>query len=205
MPASDIGRLGILGGTFDPLHNGHLQIAGEALRSLELDLLLFVPAGSPWQKKDFSSAEDRFLMTVLATSTERHFAVSRMELDRRGPTYTVDTLQQLRSFYPSTQLFFLIGADALAYIPTWKGFEDLRASAEFVVVPRSGHEISVPEGDERWPRVSVLDMTPVDISATEIREKVRAQGTIDDLVPATVTRYIAENGLYVGSKEVGHV
>src|SRR5687768_2641792 len=116
---SGLKRLGVLGGTFDPIHIGHLIAATEARRAFRLDRVLFVPAGTPWQKSECSDAEDRFMLTTLAVAEDPAFAVSRIELDRKGPTYTVDTMRDLRSFYGDVELFFIAGADAVAHLGSW--------------------------------------------------------------------------------------
>jgi nicotinate-nucleotide adenylyltransferase len=115
-------RLGVMGGTFDPIHTGHLRVATEVLDLFALDRILFVPAGTPWQKEGFSAAEDRWMMTALAASAEPRFEASRMEIDRKGPTYTVDTMAMLRDFYgPEAVLYFIAGIDAVLTLGTWHG------------------------------------------------------------------------------------
>lgn len=196
-----IRRLGVMGGTFDPIHLGHLVAASEALSEFELDRMLFVPAGHPWQKEEFSDPEDRFLMAMLATAQHPRFACSRMEIDRRGPTYTVDTLRQLKELYGGADLFFVGGADALRLLPTWHAFEQLKGLAEFVVVNRPGFSLADLEATEEWPELHVLHMPPIGISATDIRARVREQRPIEFLVPAEVAAYVREQGLYVGTTE----
>ena len=131
-----------MGGTFDPIHNGHLVAASEVANMFDLDEVVFVPTGEPWQKsgKKVSAAEDRYLMTVIATASNPRFKVSRVDIDRSGPTYTVDTLRDLRRFYPGAELFFITGADALASIVTWRDWEDMFEHARFVGVTRPGYE-----------------------------------------------------------------
>src|SRR3990170_4848441 len=132
-------RVGVLGGTFDPIHIGHLIAASEAAHRFELGRVLFVPAARPWQKSSYSDPEDRFMMTSFAIEGHALFAASRIELDRRGPTYTADTMIQLREFYGvETKLFFIAGADAIANVPTWEKLDALRDLAEFIAVTRSG-------------------------------------------------------------------
>src|SRR5687767_9660460 len=159
-------RLGIMGGTFDPVHNGHLIAAEEARAACGLDEVVFVPAGRPWQKaeRQVSSGEDRYLMTELATVTNPAFCVSRIELDRDGPTYTVDTLRALSG----PELWFISGADAVAQILTWKDPEEVLSLATFVAATRPGHRT---EGLD--PRVRVLEIPALAISSTEIRQRVR--------------------------------
>ena len=195
-------RLGVLGGTFDPPHVGHLVIAGQVAGALDLDRVVFVVAGEPWQKADFSSAEDRLLMTALAAELHPKFAVSRIEIDRLGPTYTVDTLTALHDFYGAgLELFFILGADALKLLPTWHRTESLPDLARFVAVCRPGVEFVVPDGT---PEVARVESPALDISSTGIRELVRTGRPIDFLVPEAVRGYIAEHGLYQGTREQAH-
>ena len=194
-------RLGVLGGTFDPIHLGHLVAAAEVLHTFELDLVLFVPAGRPWQKSKFSDPEDRHTMTVLGTSAHKRFATSRIEIDRPGPTYTVDTLTRLRDFYgTNTEFFFILGNDALRNLGTWRDLPQLKELCEIVAVTRPG-AVSEVELDGSWPRVHMLGTPGVDISATEIRERVRAGRPIDFLVPGPVADHIRARGLYVNRGE----
>jgi len=202
MTIGSIRRLGVLGGTFDPLHNGHLVAAREALGQFDLDLVLFVPAGRPWQKSSYTHLEDRYLMTVLGVGSEEGFAVSRLELDRGGPTYTADTMAALREWYgPGVGLFFILGADALSGLDTWVGIERLAELAEIIAVSRPG--VDIPERPEgaKWPPVHPLEIPGVDISATEVRERVKSGLPVDDHVPVGVLRYIREHRLYVTEKE----
>lgn len=193
-------RLGVMGGTFDPIHLGHLVAASEALYRFGLDLVLFMPTGHPWQKQSYSDPEDRYLMTVLGTASNAHFAVSRMEIDRRGPTYTADTMEMLRDFHgAAVRLFFIAGADAAMKLSTWKKVERLAELAELIAVTRPGYRLKPPESAGRLPRVSVMEMPGIDISSSEIRARVAADQPIDYLVPAEVAEYIRKNGLYLGA------
>ena len=137
-------RLGVMGGTFDPIHHGHLVAASEVQAYFDLDEVIFVPTGQPWQKtdRDVSPPEDRYLMTVIATASNPRFTVSRVDLDRGGPTYTIDTLTDLAKVHPEADLFFITGADALAQILSWKAVDELFELAQFVGVNRPGHELS---------------------------------------------------------------
>lgn len=202
MDRGRIRRLGVLGGTFDPLHNGHLVAATAALEEFNLDRVLFVPAGQPWQKASYTHHEDRYLMTVLGAVRDERFAVSRLELDRSGPTYTADTMQTLRDWYgPGVRLYFILGADALLGLDTWVGIERLPGLAEIIAVSRPGVEFPArPEG-ATWPRVHHLEIPGVDISATQVRERVKSGLSVDDHVPVGVLRYIREHRLYVNEKE----
>lgn len=190
-----------MGGTFDPIHLGHLVAASEALHAFDLDQVLFVVAGRPWQREEYSHAEDRYLMTVMAAGTHQSFAVSRAEIDRRGETYTADTLQGLRDVYPEAALSFIAGADAVLNLGTWKGLERIAGLAEIVAVTRPGSDLSQLQVGEQWPQVTILDVPGIDISATEIRDRVRADRPIDYLVPDGVITYIKERGLYLGSSD----
>ena len=196
-------RLGVMGGTFDPIHVGHLLAASEALHAFDLDRVLFVPAGKPWQKKDYSSAEDRFLMTSLAAGLHPRFAASRMELDRKGPTYTVDTLRELDEFYPDLEMFLILGADAAAGLSSWYEPEAVAELAEVIAVTRPGFALERAAEQGRHV-VHNLEMPPIGISSTEIRRRVRAGAPIDFMVPIDVRSFIAENGLYVGTSEEVH-
>ena len=142
-------RIGIMGGTFDPIHHGHLVAGSEVADLFDLDMVVFVPTGQPWQKKDrfVSPAEDRYLMTVVATASNPRFQVSRVDIDRGGDTYTVDTLTDMRKLYPDAELFFITGADALSKIVTWRDWESMFDLAHFVGVTRPGYELpGVGEG-----------------------------------------------------------
>ena len=193
-------RLGVMGGTFDPIHHGHLVAASEVAARFGLDEVVFVPTGVPWQKRDrqVSLAEDRYLMTVIATASNPRFSVSRVDIDREGDTYTVDTLKDLRAERgPDTDLFFITGADALRQILTWRGADELFNLAHFVGVTRPGVPLTqndlahLPEGG-----VTLLEVPALAISSTACRERVRAQEPIWYLVPDGIVQYIAKRGLY---------
>ena len=190
-------RVGVMGGTFDPIHLGHLVAASEVLHSFELDRVLFMPAGDPWQKASETAAEDRFMMTTLAIGGFPSFAASRLELDRKGPTYTADSFETLHNFYGDGVEFFLIaGADAVLNLATWKKLDRLRELVEVIAVTRPGADLeSFRPGDE-LPNVHVLRMPGIDISATQIRDRVRQGKPIDFLVPPDVVSYIRRHGLY---------
>ena len=198
-----VSRVGVMGGTFDPVHVGHLVIASEALHDFRLDRIVFMPTGHPWQKQSYSDPEDRYLMTVLATAGNPKFAVSRMELDRHGPTYTADTMRALKSFHgPECELFFIVGADAVLKLGTWERVEHLGQYASVIAVTRPGFDLEALEREENWPKVDVMSSPPIDISSTEIRARVNEGRPIDYLVPAEVAAYIKERGLYVGGEEL---
>ena len=193
-----VNRLGVMGGTFDPIHLGHLIAASEALFRLSLDRVLFVPTGRPWQKSRYSAAEDRFIMTSLAAASHPRFAVSRMELDRTGPTYTADTLEQLRLFHGSAiKLFFIIGADAALKLGTWHGLERLRGLTDIVALARPGFDLETLKPEPHWPKVAVMQMPGIDISSSDIRARVGAGRPIEYLVPADVMTYIRDHALYI--------
>lgn len=193
-----IRRLGVLGGTFDPPHVGHLIAASEALHAFELDRVMFVPAGSPWQKSVHAPAEDRFMMTTLATTMHRHFSASRIEIDRKGPSYTIDTLEAMAGFYTGAHLFFIAGADAVAELATWHRVEDLAAVTEIIAVTRPGFSFDAMQAPSGWPVVHPMEIPGIDVSSTTIRQRVAKGEAIDFLVPAAVAAYIKDHGLYVG-------
>jgi nicotinate-nucleotide adenylyltransferase len=192
-------RLGVMGGTFDPIHHGHLVTAEEAYWQFDLDEVLFVPTGRPWMKDhpDLSPAEDRYLMTVIATSQNPHFSVSRIEIDREGETYTVDTLRLLQKEHGS-ELFFITGADAILEIFEWKDPEDVLSLAHFIAATRPGYDIARFEAKAptRHPNVSVMAIPALAISSTDIRGRVREGSPIRYLVPEGVKTYIDKAGLY---------
>jgi nicotinate-nucleotide adenylyltransferase len=194
-------RLGVLGGTFDPIHVGHLVAASEAMHRFALDRVVLVPAGRPWQKAHYSDPEDRMLMTTLAAATHPHLSVSRVEIDRKGPTYTVETLETLHSFFPETELFFIAGTDAILEIGTWHRVEDLASLAEVVAVTRPGSDITVQETLAGRPTVHVMEIPGLAISSTDLRRRVAEGLPIDYLVPAEVARFIRDRGLYMEARE----
>src|SRR4051794_27368771 len=186
-----------MGGTFDPVHHGHLVAASEVASRFDLDEVVFVPTGDPWQKSDtvVSPAEDRYLMTVIATASNPRFTVSRVDIDRDGPTYTIDTLHDLRSHYGDTaELFFITGADALAAILDWHRSDELFELAHFVGVTRPGHDLA----DPGFPtgRVSLIEVPAMTISSTDCRTRVAKGEPVWYLVPDGVVQYIAKRGLY---------
>ncbi|MFL6137411.1 MAG: nicotinate-nucleotide adenylyltransferase [Frankiaceae bacterium] len=186
-----------MGGTFDPIHHGHLVVASEVAGRFELDEVVFVPTGRPWQKaaEDVTPAEDRYLMTVIATASNPRFSVSRLDVDRPGPTYTIDTLLDLRAERADdAELFFITGADALAQILEWHRADDLFRLAHFIGVTRPGHQLAdpgLPEG-----RVSLIEIPAMAISSTDCRERVRANQPIWYLVPDGIVQYINKRRLY---------
>lgn len=198
-----ITRLGVMGGTFDPIHLGHLIAASEVRHALELDRVVFMPAARPWQKAIYANAEDRLAMTMMAAAQNKRFAVSRLELDRQGATYTVDTMGALQEFYgPGVKLFFILGADAAAKLDSWVRIEGLREVTEFVVVGRPGHSGGHVPAPETWPTIHHVEVPAIDISSTELRRRVRRGEPIDFMVTDQVATYIREHGLYVGEEPI---
>jgi nicotinate-nucleotide adenylyltransferase len=193
-------RIGVMGGTFDPVHHGHLVAASEVGHAFDLDEVVFVPTGQPWQKKNrkVSPSEDRYLMTVIATASNPRFSVSRVDIDRPGPTYTIDTLRELRAARgEQAEFYFITGADALSALMSWQDADELFKMAHFVGATRPGHVLSsngLPRGD-----ISLIEIPALSISSTECRDRVAAGEPIWYLVPDGVVQYIAKRGLYRGS------
>jgi nicotinate-nucleotide adenylyltransferase len=188
-------RIGIMGGTFDPIHHGHLVAASEVADRFDLDEVVFVPTGEPWQKGEVSAAEDRYLMTVIATASNPQFHVSRADIERDGPTYTVDTLRDLHAVYgPGSDLFFITGADALERILSWKDALEIFSLAHLVGVTRPGFVLS----DDHLPAdtVSLVEVPAMAISSTNCRARVAADQPVWYLVPDGVVQYIAKRHLY---------
>ncbi|MCM3501732.1 nicotinate-nucleotide adenylyltransferase [Microbacterium sp. P26] len=187
-------RIGVMGGTFDPIHHGHLVAASEVAQSFDLDEVVFVPTGRPWQKDDVTESEHRYLMTVIATASNPQFTVSRVDIDRAGPTYTIDTLRDLQDQRPGAELFFITGADAVAQILSWRNHQELWDLAHFVAVSRPGHVLTT----EGLPsqNVSQLEIPALSISSTDCRARVRRGHPVWYLVPDGVVQYIAKHHLY---------
>ncbi len=190
-------RIGVMGGTFDPIHNGHLVAASEVRQHFDLDEVVFVPTGFPYQKRDVSAAEHRYLMTVIATASNPDFTVSRIDIDREGPTYTIDTLRELRAERPDADLFFISGADAVAEILDWKDSAKLFELAEFVAVSRPGHPLNISGLPEQ--HVSLLEVPALAISSTDCRSRVSRDMPVWYLVPDGVVQYISKYHLYRSS------
>ncbi|ADH92780.1 nicotinate-nucleotide adenylyltransferase [Arcanobacterium haemolyticum] len=189
-------RIGIMGGTFDPIHHGHLVAASEVQHVFGLDEVVFVPAGdNPFKVgRHISLGEHRYLMTVIATASNPRFSVSRVDIDRGGKTYTVDTLRDIRKIYPDDELFFITGADVLPQILQWKDSQELWKLAHFVGVSRPGHELDMtglPEGG-----VSLIEIPAMAISSTGVRERVTSGIPTWYLVPDGVVQYINKYHLY---------
>ncbi|MGV0794622.1 nicotinate-nucleotide adenylyltransferase [Mycolicibacterium sp. XJ1819] len=196
-------RLGVMGGTFDPIHNGHLVAASEVADLFELDEVVFVPTGQPWQKphRVVTPAEDRYLMTVIATASNPRFSVSRVDIDRGGPTYTKDTLSDLSALNPDTELYFITGADALASILSWQNWEEMFAIAKFVGVSRPGYELDgkhIAAAAKQLPKdaLTLVEVPALAISSTDCRERAEQHRPIWYLVPDGVVQYVAKRKLY---------
>ena len=189
-------RIGVMGGTFDPIHNGHLVAASEVAWALNLDEVVFVPTGNPNFKQDrqVTPAEHRYLMTVIATASNPQFTVSRVDIDRPGVTYTVDTLRDLKAQYPDADLFFISGADAISQILSWHKADELWEYADFVAVGRPGSSMElagIPAGE-----VTKVEIPALAISSTDCRRRASLGMPIWYLVPDGVVRYIDKFGLY---------
>jgi nicotinate-nucleotide adenylyltransferase len=185
-----------MGGTFDPIHHGHLVAASEAAARFDLDEVVFVPTGQPTFKQDrhVTEAEHRYLMTVIATASNPRFTASRVDIERSGLTYTIDTLRDLHRQRPDAELFFITGADAIEQIVRWKDTDQLFESAHFVAVTRPGHRLSL----EGLPadHVSMLEVPALSISSTDVRERAASGLPVWYLVPDGVVQYINKHGLY---------
>jgi nicotinate-nucleotide adenylyltransferase len=186
-----------MGGTFDPVHHGHLVAASEVGSRFGLDEVVFVPTGQPWQKtgdRQVTTAEHRYLMTVIATASNPRFTVSRVDIDRGGATYTTDTLRDLARVYPDADLYFITGADALTQILSWKNPDELFELAYFIGVTRPGYRLdksSLPAD-----RISLLEVPALAISSTDCRDRVAGGDPVWYLVPDGVVQYIAKHNLY---------
>jgi nicotinate (nicotinamide) nucleotide adenylyltransferase len=193
-------RLGVMGGTFDPIHYGHLVTAEEALQQFALDEVLFLPTGTPWMKEHVvvSPPEDRYLMTVIATASNPLFRVSRLEVDRDGPTYTAETLRTLQAeMGPEADLFFITGADAVLEIFQWKESDELFGLAHFIAATRPGYDIAAFEAQSTaHPGITVMNVPALAISSTDIRERVELGRPIRYLVPEGVKSYVEKAGIY---------
>ncbi|MFD6196638.1 nicotinate-nucleotide adenylyltransferase [Mycobacteriaceae bacterium NPDC060252] len=194
-------RVGVMGGTFDPIHNGHLVAASEVAGRFELDEVIFVPTGEPWQKqgRKVSPAEHRYLMTVIATASNPRFTVSRADIDRGGATYTVDTLIDLRDAHPDADLYFITGADALASILSWENWEQLFTLAKFIGVSRPGYELSsdhIAHAELPPDGLSLVEVPALAVSSTDCRIRAGQARPIWYLVPDGVVQYVAKHQLY---------
>ncbi len=193
-------RIGLLGGTFDPPHLGHLIVAEVARVTLELTEVHFVVAGQPWMRDDFSKPEHRLSMVQLATEDNPAFRVNRSEVDREGPTYTADTLEELAAEIPAASLYFLVGADAAAKLEDWRRVEKALELATFVAVTRPGYDVE-RKGRIRG-RLAWLEVPAIDISATELRRRFGTGEAVRYQLPRTVEEYVRLHGLYGSAAEV---
>lgn len=192
-------RVGVMGGTFDPIHHGHLVAASEVQAWFGLDEVVFVPTGQPWQKDvtEVSPSEHRYLMTVVATASNPRFTVSRADIDREGMTYTVDTLRDLQAAYPGDELYFITGADAITQILTWREHDNIFELAHFVGCTRPGHELDEHSLDGLPDdRVTIVEIPALAISSTDCRDRVRDGEPIWYLVPDGVVQYVNKFWLY---------
>lgn len=202
-----IKRLAIMGGTFDPIHSGHLLMAEEARQAFGIQLVVFVPNGQPAHKKGYAVTlpEHRYAMTLLATASNPHFACSRLEIERAGPSYSIDTIRHFRQEYPELEhLYFITGADAILQILTWRDHESLLKECEFIAVTRPGfHLEDLPEraGEIFKKHVKFLPIPGLDISSTMIRNRVADGHTIKYLTTDTVVNYIARERLYLPPRQ----
>jgi nicotinate-nucleotide adenylyltransferase len=182
-------RIGLLGGTFDPIHNGHIAIAKTALQQLKLDKLFLIPAGNPWQKSEFTESKHRLEIVKKAGQDLEKVEVLDIEINKTGPTYTFETLQELHEKYPNSEFVLILGSDAVAGFDTWKEPNLVKTLARIYVVQRAG------DFTQDW-HFDRIQMPPIEISSTEIREKVKNNVSISELVPKSVNEYISANGLY---------
>lgn len=199
----NIKRLGVMGGTFDPIHIGHLITASTATYKFNLDKVLFIPTGQPPHKTKVSDAEERFTMTLLATVTNPFFEVSRIEIDRIGPTYTVDTVKELKSLYPNVDLYFITGADAILDILTWRNVKEVMENVTFIASTRPGFDTSqvkeqiIHLQDKHGGEIYFLEVPGIAVSSTQIRKWSEIGRPIKYLVPETVEHYIEKKRLYI--------
>ncbi|WP_109519616.1 nicotinate-nucleotide adenylyltransferase [Mycolicibacter heraklionensis] len=195
-------RLGVMGGTFDPIHHGHLVAASEVADLFGLDEVVFVPTGQPWLKeRRVTAAEDRYLMTVIATASNPRFSVSRADIDRGGPTYTKDTLRDLHEQNPDAELYFITGADALATILSWQDWPEMFEMARFVGVSRPGYELNGDHladalGSLPPQALTLVEVPALAISSTDCRRRAAESRPIWYLVPDGVVQYVSKRRLY---------
>lgn len=197
-------KIGIMGGTFNPIHYGHLIAAKWAKENFQLDKVVFIPAGFPphKQEKEVLPVKHRYLMTLLATIDEPDFEVSTIEIDRQGPSYTIDTIKQIHTYNKNTQIFFITGADSILELHTWKKYEELIKSCYFIAATREGYDTEklyerIEELDGKFgKRIFHMEIPPVGISSTELRNRLKQGKTVKYLIPPTVEKYIKKNNLY---------
>ena len=189
-------RIGVFGGSFDPVHNAHVALAQSALGALHLDQVRWVPAGNPWQKtRPMTAAEDRVALVLAAIAGEARFMVDRVEVDRSGPSYTLDTIRELQAAHVGVQWVLLIGQDQYSGLHTWKDWQVLLGLVELAVANRPG-DLRQPHPDVQAFPHRMVPLPMLDISSTDIRTRVAAGLDISHLVPPGVARYIETHGLY---------
>lgn len=193
-------RLGVLGGTFDPIHAAHVFIGAAARHQLHLDTVLYPVANQPWQKQGrvITDAEDRFDMAAAALDGIEGLEASRMEIDRGGTTYTADTVDAIHAAHPGAEVFLIVGSDVLPDLHTWHRVDDLRQRATLVVAARPGVD-GGPMTTPDWLAAHTIEAPLLDLSSSYLRDRLRRGDPVDGLVPAPVVRLIAERGLYAGS------
>ena len=198
-------RVGIMGGTFNPIHYGHLVTAQEALKQFNLNKVIFIPTGEPPHKTlaKIASAEDRYLMTVIATASNSNFIVSRIEIDKKGKSYTIDTVRGLRKKYgKGLSLYFITGADAILEILAWKNTEEIITLCSFIAATRPGYDLSRIEDltkklfNKNEGKISIMEVPALAISSTDIRYRIKSDRSISYLLPEGVCNYILKHGLY---------
>ena len=201
--SGEVARLGVMGGSFDPVHFGHLVAAEEARTQFELDQVVFMPTGRYPHQESCSkiTAEDRYLMVVIATAANPAFSVSRWEVDRKEETYTIDTVQALRHQYgESTELFFITGADAVLDITNWKEYALLAEYCRFIAVTRPGYDLhrldSIAREDKHVPEITLIEVPALAISSTDLRQRINDGRSVRYLLPGAVANYIDKSGFY---------
>lgn len=204
------GRIGIMGGTFNPIHYGHLVTGEEALYQFHLDKIIFMPSGMPPHKADreIISTEERYIMTVIATAANPNFSVSRFEVEREGPSYTIETLKAMRAAYPESEMFFITGADAVLELLTWREPEKLFNYGRFIAATRPGFDIRkvqrvgkfrvAKSGSGEEAEIYVMEIPALSVSSTEIRQRIREGKPVRYLIPDGVLEYIIQRELYRG-------
>lgn len=189
-------RIGLFGGTFDPVHHAHLALAQSALGALQLDELRWIPTGQPWQKgRDITPAQHRAAMVALAIEGEPRFTLSRIEVDRQGPSFTLDTVRELAAAEPDAEWVLLIGGDQYAGLHTWHDWPELLARVSLAVANRPGVRLAPDPAVQQHPH-RVVPLPMLDVSSTDIRHRLKTGADISQLVPSQVARYIETHRLY---------
>lgn len=197
----EVQRIGVMGGTFDPIHLGHLMIAEAVWNEYRLDKILFIPSANPPHKSNvLTSAKHRFNMALLATCSNPHFEVSSIEMERQGPSYTIDTIKELKQIYgDKAELYFIIGADSIKELPTWHNIDELLTLCHFVATRRPGYEpdLKLVEEDYKDADIRVLETPELEISSTDIRRRIKKGYSIQYITTEQVQQYIRKEGLYL--------